>query len=268
MNRFLPLLFVFVAAASSGCSQQSGADASSAGGGSAAGAGGGSEAGAVDFQSVSVWNANSAHLELTGGSFFEGYFKYARDAAQLSDQQIADLEALHTVADGDCAEDGLNVYLTVTDKDDQVSQFANDHCNPTRQIVDPQAAQAFFETLGCVLSKDEHSHSLATAPVVAVGDGCQNGLFTDSNAEPKTSWLRVAVTTPNVPVTLELLECGQRTFTLELSDEQEANVLGNGAPTATSCQSLTYSFAHAGNYVVKVTLTGGTGAGDFSFRAN
>jgi hypothetical protein len=69
-------------------------------------------------------------------------------------------------------------------------------------------------------------------------------------------------------VHLDLSECGQRTFTLELLDSAGTTVLATGAASASSCQALSHSFTEAGSYVVRVTLLGGTGAGDFWFRAN
>ena len=81
-------------------------------------------------------------------------------------------------------------------------------------------------------------------------------------------WLRLDVPTPDKPVVLELTDCGMRTFKLELMDETGETVLATGASKGASCQRLSHSFDTAGSYVVRVTLTGGSGAGDFTFLAN
>jgi len=99
---------------------------------------------------------------------------------------------------------------------------------------------------------------------VGIGDGCLNGLFTSSTETPSQLFLRLAVPVANVPVQLELSECGQRTFKLELLDP----LLATSASSATSCPALSYSFAETGSYVVRVTVMSGPGAGNFWFRAN
>ncbi len=98
--------------------------------------------------------------------------------------------------------------------------------------------------------------------------GCSSvPLTTQHPTQPTQRFVRIAVPSANVPVQLELSECGQHTFTLELLDTAGTTVLATGAPSATSCQALSYSFAEAASYVVRVTV-GEAGGVEFWLRAN
>ncbi len=222
-----------------------------------------------------IWDDSSTRLRLTSGDFFSGYFGYERSRAQLSRAQLQELAQLRTVPNsGECLEDGTDIVFEITDDAGHVAQFENNSCNASDRIVDPAAAEHFVQGLPpCLPSKDPRTAALASAPSVAIDDGCQNGLFTSTSSEANPGdaapmWLRLTVSDANVPVLLELTNCGQRTFKLDLMDEAGETVLDTGAPAATSCQALNHTFSATGSYVVRVTLTGGTGAGDFTFRAN
>ncbi|MEO6598467.1 MAG: hypothetical protein ABIQ16_01245 [Polyangiaceae bacterium] len=269
----MKLLFgVVLVAVVSACSDQ-GNDPGAGGGAGHSNPGPMSDAGAGgegSLESTPIWDHTSALLQIESGDFFSGYFGYERTRAQLSGAQLAELAQIHTAPTLDqCQEDGLNITFAVTDDAGAVRTFRNDSCRDEYPVVDPDAAEHFLNSLPkCLLSKDARTASLATAPSVAVGDGCQNGLFTSSAGETTPMWLRVKVPTANVPVSLELTSCGTRTFKLELLDEAGDAVLETGAPSDTSCSALSHSFDAPGSYVVRVALTGGTGAGDFTFQAN
>lgn len=236
-------------------------------GGAMAVAGAAGEGGTVGL-SLPIWNDDSASLRVVSGSFFEGYFRYERERAQLSAAQLSALEEIRTAPDlDDCIADGTETQLTVTDSFGKPQNYRNASCDPSSKALEPNSTAHFLLTLPpCLLSKDDRSQALASAPSVAIGDGCQNGLFTSSAAE--VLWLRLTVPTANVPVLLELADCGLRTFKLELLSPTGDTVLGTGAPSGDKCQTLTHTFDAAGSYVVRVTLTGGQGAGDFTFSAN
>ena len=236
-----------------------------------AGAGGANDV----FQPFAIWNEGSATVRVKSGDFFDGYFEYERTRAQLSAAQLAALEQIRTAPELDaCLADGLDVRLTITDQGGESARYFNNSCSAAQQNFDFAQAQPFLDTVPrCLLSKDERSTALATAPTVAIGDGCLNGLFissaqpTQHPTPPTQRFVRVAVPTANVPVQLDLSECGQHTFLLELLDPAGATVLATGAASATSCQALSYSFAAAGTYVVRVTV-GEPGGVKFWLRAN
>jgi hypothetical protein len=204
------------------------------------------------------------------GDFFGGYSEYERTRTELTAAELAELAELRTApALERCDEDGLSIEFRVTDQDGTSESYFNDSCRTTGHTVDPDAAEHFLESLPpCVRSKDVRTSELETAPSVAVGNGCLNGLFTSSAGAESPLFLRLEVTATDAPVELELSECGRRTFALELLDPTGATVLATGAPSATSCQALSYSFAEADSYVVRVTFLEGSGAGDLWFRAN
>jgi hypothetical protein len=221
-------------------------------------------------QPVAIWNEASARLRVVSGDFFSGYSGYERARDELSATLLAELAELRTAPSLDlCEEDGLTIAFTVTDRNGTTATYFSDSCQSMRQLVDPDAAEHLLESLPpCLRSKDARSSALETAPSVAVGDGCLNGLFTSSAGEESPLFLRLDVTTTDVPIELELTECGQRELKLELLDPEGETVLATGASTATSCQALSHSFSELGRYVVRVTLVAGPGAGDFWFRAN
>lgn len=237
--------------------------AGAAGDASLAGTGGDAGAGSA----VPIWDERSALLHVTSGDFFSGYFGYKRSRSELSQAQRTELAQIRTAPDLDqCLEDGLNVVFQVTDESDHVAEYHNDSCNSNYQFVDPTAAEHFVTELPCVLSKDPRLAALSTAPQVEIGDGCENGLFT-AYGDQAPQWLRVNVPTAHVSAVLVLADCGDRAFKLELMNPTGDAVLATGEPSGDSCGLLSYSFETAGSYVVRVTLTGGSSAGDFTFSA-
>ena len=179
-----------------------------------------------------IWTDDSESIEVEYFSYEEGSYLFTRDAEDLSPEQLRLVRAIRTIDPGDqgCAEDVPEVDLSVRGRSGASREYrATTH--PCAEfgglLVDYGQVAALLKTASCLPAKAPGTESLATAPHIAVGDGCSHGLF--SPASRKEYWLLVNVEDQG-PHRFAVEHCAACVLDLELFDESGETMLAKAQP--------------------------------------
>ena len=132
-------------------------------------------------------------------------------------------------------------------------------------LVDYGQVAALLKTASCLPAKAPGTESLATAPHIAVGDGCSHGLF--SPASRKEYWLLVDVEDQG-PHRFAVEHCPTCVLDLELFDESGRTVLAHAQPSEDESPVLDHEFEEAGTYALRIAPISSEILGDFYVSAN
>jgi hypothetical protein len=207
---------------------------------------------------------SSETIEISWFNYFRGGYRFARRIDELSSEQRELADAIHVVPPtGDCWEDAIGMSITVTAEDAQQEFHANEFtgtCDRDVTLVDFEAVTALLTTVDCLSAKGYDGETAETAPSITANDGCFHGLFNASGARPDW-WFRAEI--PSAGEYAFVIDgCGDRRIVLNLFEADATTNLANTSDTL-ECPTLTHTFTAAGSYVLRVSMLGGTYAGDF-----
>lgn len=218
-----------------------------------------------------IWNSSSDSIEVHWFSFWQGGAKFRKDQSELTAEELAIVETMTIITPTEeCWSDSGEATVTVMAAGSEHRYMANEYdgtCGREGRLIDYEPVQALNDRAGCVSAKSYDGSTLATAPAIAVGDGCYHGLFNGSSTTPEW-WFSLDVATGG-SVEVAIDGCGDRDLELALLDATGTTTIASATTALEApCPELTHTITEPGSYAIRVDMRAGTYAGDFFLRVD
>ncbi|AKV00058.1 hypothetical protein AKJ09_06721 [Labilithrix luteola] len=246
------------------------------------------DAGPDAFVEVPVWKETSVQIAISSSGYWEGATGYAKDRADMSDEQLTAVAGLRTIQPRDVPRpaDGTSIEVRVTDQDGSVATFRAEEFNvpaaagalPT---IDYDTLKPFLATIQCLAAHDVPSVARTTeAPVDPAGadvssavalpadTGCVNGVFVPYQCSDSFLTFDVQAPTTYDIVSGRCLE----NLSLRIYSNDRTTLLATSVPgSGDACFTLRHTF-DVGRYLLVMSKTNAAGCsvdgktGDTSLR--
>jgi len=176
----------------------------------------------VEPAETAIWNEDSAFVSLAWTEWLDGSFQFERAREDLSNAQLKALGDVQLTTDPECVQDGPSGQLVVTDSSGLEQRYLIGACDPEDDLsVDIDSVFGLINTLDCRRLKDSFGGGLPDAldaPLIQVGNGCGNGIWSFLGDAEQDWMFRVQVETVDVQHEFRVEECFNLALVISLYD--------------------------------------------------